>query len=573
MKKRIGLLILLGVLALFLTSCACGHKETSITGFLDAACTIDGYTGDKVCNDCGEVVEKGSAIPAMGHITGEITDCVNATCVADGYTGDRYCEICWERVEVGEAIPAQGHTPGEPKGGYAPSCHWEGYTGDICCSTCGVYLKQGEMIPVTPHVEGELVNAAEPTCSHSGFTGEIRCVNCDSILVYGETIPALEHEWTELVNVVEATCLSEGWSGERDCTVCGYHQYNEKTPVLEEHSFDENGVCTSCGWMKPGLYVEDELVMSWEDMVSAGYAVVEKQQLIEIKGNMQMGKLVIGEEVTYIDGNYKPGFKNDTLKEVWIPRSVSKLGTYLLYLNKSITDVRMFCQLESIGGTFIRAEGLERVILPASLVTIYSETFKNTPALKEIVLPDGLQYIGTEAFQGSGITSINIPDSVTNIDLRAFDGCALTEVKLPAALNALGNQVFGYCKNLTKVDMSDCTEMTNMGYGNFRGCGVLTELLLPPNLVIFADRYDQLDGAVSLKHLAFPDGFNNIGAEFFRGTAVESVVWPVSLIDAGGLKNCNMKSIYYRGTEAQWKMTTGSTLFPDAEVIFNYTGE
>lgn len=29
-------------------------------------CGTDGYTGDKVCKDCGFVIEKGEAIPALG---------------------------------------------------------------------------------------------------------------------------------------------------------------------------------------------------------------------------------------------------------------------------------------------------------------------------------------------------------------------------------------------------------------------------------------------------------------------------------------------------------------------------
>ena len=30
-------------------------------------CTAEGYTGDKVCRDCGEVLEKGESIPMLAH--------------------------------------------------------------------------------------------------------------------------------------------------------------------------------------------------------------------------------------------------------------------------------------------------------------------------------------------------------------------------------------------------------------------------------------------------------------------------------------------------------------------------
>ena len=37
------------------------------TGDKEATCTVEGYTGDKVCKDCGEVFEKGEIIPKLVH--------------------------------------------------------------------------------------------------------------------------------------------------------------------------------------------------------------------------------------------------------------------------------------------------------------------------------------------------------------------------------------------------------------------------------------------------------------------------------------------------------------------------
>lgn len=46
---------------------ATGHGETEIKNAKDATCTEEGYTGDKVCKDCGEVVEQGKAIAKIAH--------------------------------------------------------------------------------------------------------------------------------------------------------------------------------------------------------------------------------------------------------------------------------------------------------------------------------------------------------------------------------------------------------------------------------------------------------------------------------------------------------------------------
>lgn len=46
---------------------ATGHGETETKNTKEATCTEEGYTGDKVCKDCGEVVEKGKPIAKVAH--------------------------------------------------------------------------------------------------------------------------------------------------------------------------------------------------------------------------------------------------------------------------------------------------------------------------------------------------------------------------------------------------------------------------------------------------------------------------------------------------------------------------
>jgi len=46
----------------------CDHDETEIVNAKPATCDEDGYTGDKVCAECGEVFEKGTSIAAKGHV-------------------------------------------------------------------------------------------------------------------------------------------------------------------------------------------------------------------------------------------------------------------------------------------------------------------------------------------------------------------------------------------------------------------------------------------------------------------------------------------------------------------------
>lgn len=54
-----------------------GHGETEIKNAKEAACTEEGYTGDKVCKDCGEIVEQGKVVAKSAHIykDGKCTEC------------------------------------------------------------------------------------------------------------------------------------------------------------------------------------------------------------------------------------------------------------------------------------------------------------------------------------------------------------------------------------------------------------------------------------------------------------------------------------------------------------------
>ena len=56
---------------------ALGHGETELKNAKEATCAEEGYTGDKVCTVCGEILEKGEVIPKLAHdyADGKCTAC------------------------------------------------------------------------------------------------------------------------------------------------------------------------------------------------------------------------------------------------------------------------------------------------------------------------------------------------------------------------------------------------------------------------------------------------------------------------------------------------------------------
>ena len=87
-----------------------------------------GYTGDFLCNRCGETV-RGKRIPLKHGLVDKynmytprpgivwpgniLLNHTEATCTSKGYEGDTYCDYCDKLIERGERIPCSGHEWGE----------------------------------------------------------------------------------------------------------------------------------------------------------------------------------------------------------------------------------------------------------------------------------------------------------------------------------------------------------------------------------------------------------------------------------------------------------------------------
>ena len=119
----------------------------------------------------------------------------------------------------------------------------------------------------------------------------------------------------------------------------------------------------------------------------------------------------------------------------------------------------------------------ENIVIPAqidgkSVTRIGNNAFEKSSA-KEIVIPDSVTEIGSQAFSGCGkltgvsipnsvtmirdraffdcnsLASITIPDSVTDIELQAFYNCtSLKEVTIPASVTYIGDEAFGYYSDI-----------------------------------------------------------------------------------------------------------------------------
>ena len=146
--------------------------------------------------------------------------------------------------------------------------------------------------------------------------------------------------------------------------------------------------------------------------------------------------------------------------------------------------------------------------------TIPASCFKESK-VKMVILPLKLEAIPDNAFNGSGITTINIPETVTTIGVRAFEGCKMLagNLILPNKLQAIESTAFWGCSNLTG-SLIIPNSVTTIGRYAFNYCSGFTSLTLGTGItIISASCFSDCTGFTG--NLIIPDQVSEIEAFAF----------------------------------------------------------
>ena len=198
------------------------------------------------------------------------------------------------------------------------------------------------------------------------------------------------------------------------------------------------------------------------------------------------------------------------LTSITIPEGVTKIGISAFEGCTSLTTITLPASLTEIGAAAFRGcTALKSIVIGDNVTAIgnyafenctalesvefssgnaiealgsspYKESaiFRNTKALKSIVLPNSVKVIGANLFQNSGIESIQLSDSLTAISEYAFAGCAsLKNVTVPASVKYVYDFAFLDCTALTNAVISAGVE--SLGISIFMNCTSLTSVTIP----------------------------------------------------------------------------------------------
>lgn len=131
--------------------------------------------------------------------------------------------------------------------------------------------------------------------------------------------------------------------------------------------------------------------------------------------------------------------------------------------------------IETIPASAFTKPAIRFIDFPTKLKTIGDNAFDNRFLTGPLVLPEGLDSIGKEAFQKNYITEVTIPESVRGIGQAAFfDNQYLQSATLNNNMETIVRSLFNNCKKLAVVHGG--TNVKNIVYRAFWGCDSLRSI-------------------------------------------------------------------------------------------------
>ena len=202
--------------------------------------------------------------------------------------------------------------------------------------------------------------------------------------------------------------------------------------------------------------------------------------------------------------------------------------------------VRLIC-----AGAFKDRKQLKNILLPESLEEIETEAFRGCGNLQQMNIPQRTARIGESAFRDCvNMKKLVVKNDNIKIGERAFENCAiLSEVVLPEGLTELYGGVFNSCKNLKTIKLPE--QLTIIGENAFSDCVGLEKVVVPAAVTKIDDLV--FNGCTSMASVELPDGLRKIGKSAFKNCkALTNVSIPASVISISDapFRGCeNMKSI------------------------------
>lgn len=407
------------------------------------------------------------------------------------------------------------------------------------------------------------------------------CSGLDSITSYATYPPMAESTTFEGVATSIPVIIPAGTTGTYS-QATGWNQFTNFRELPDSVCVVARGICgaqeRNLSWV---LTCDSVLTISGTGaMVSTYYSTPAPWA----EYGSKIRDIVIGEGVTnmaayafYNDGNTAGVY--DNVRTLYIPSTMQNLVNNYFYRcpldivtinSDTIVGKGNFTSGSSINQLF--GSRVRQFIIGDSVKSIANSAFYNQSpdSLESVILPEGLQSIGTWAFgYVEHLSTIALPSTLQTLDTEAFSVSGLESIDIPAGLQTIGSSVFKNCKQLSSVTFhnglktigvsafQNCTALLEItipetvetvNSGAFQGCTSLTKVTVLSALWAGGDKSSSsitkqaLDGYV--RELVLGDGITRLGKYAFSGIdSLRTITFPSSLEVVGEYAFSNCKSL------------------------------
>lgn len=274
--------------------------------------------------------------------------------------------------------------------------------------------------------------------------------------------------------------------------------------------------------------------------------------LLEYKGTMPANTKITVKDGTYAINGY--AFNNQkNMVDVVVPNSVERIG-YRAFYGTSWFNAKPYYEPVYIGKVLYfynfpwravdDSDITDELVIPEGIVSISPSSFSGHCTFKNIVLPEGLEHIGNQAFaQCYYLEKITVPKNshLKYIEDAAFYDCNnLEDIAFPEGFERLGINVFMSCETLENIYMP--SSVKNIGLTAFEPntlksfsvdsdnpyyCTDENGILYNRNKTIVYGSYQ----IITDEEIVLPDTITKIGAQAFVTSPVKKFILPESVRD------------------------------------------
>lgn len=236
---------------------------------------------------------------------------------------------------------------------------------------------------------------------------------------------------------------------------------------------------------KPDFEITDGVLKRYNGtnpvvVIPSGVTKIDSSALLRNYTKVAITKVIIPEGVTEIG---RSAFANqERLKEIVFPvNSLITIGSQA-FQNCAIESIKIPNSVTSLQAyAFANCKNLKFVDLSNQLTYISDALFSGCTSLTEVKMYEGITSLGRYAFRKAPLNDLVLPQSLKSINYQSFYESGIKSIEMPY-IEQIGEHAFLYARNLAHVEFGD--KLVTIGEDAFAYCA-LTEVFIPKSVKYF----------------------------------------------------------------------------------------